>query len=91
MTQFMTKFARGTRAFAAALAIIGVTAVMASVKTARAFDQQVSSAGLDDAINRQAAGLGDAVAPWPGPYASARRDRHSETLPAPRRDFQDIK
>ena len=93
MTQFMTKLGRATRAsaFTAMLAIIGVTAVMASVKTARAFDQQASDAAADDEMNRQAAGQGYAVAPRPGPYASARRDRRIETPPATRKDFQDIK
>jgi hypothetical protein len=91
MTQSMTKLGRATRAgaFTAMLAIIGVTAVMASVKTARAWDRQASEATVDDEINRQAAGQGYAVAPRPGPYASAHRDRRIETSPAPRKDFQD--
>jgi hypothetical protein len=92
MTQSMTKLGRATRAgaFTAMLAIIGVTAVMASVKTARAWDAQAGEATADDEINRQAAGQGYALAPRPGPYASAR-DRHIETPPATRKGFQDIK
>ena len=92
MTQFMTKVGRATRtgAFTATLAIIGVTAAMAGVKTARAFDQQASEAAADDEMNRQAAGQGHAIVARLGPYASARRDRRSETPPAARRDFQDI-
>ena len=88
MTQLMTKLARamGVGALAAMLAIIGMTAVMASVKTARAWDRQASEAGLEDEINRHAAGQGHAVATRPGPYASARR---IEPPPATRKDFQD--
>jgi len=93
MTQSTTKLGRATRAgaFTAMLAIIGMTAVMASVKTARAFDPQASEATADDEINRRVAGQGDAVATRPGPYASARRDRAIETVPATRKGFQDIK
>ena len=93
MTRLMTKFGRATRtrAFTAMLAIIGVTAVMASVKTARAFDQQASDATDDAAANWRAAGQGHVVAPRPGGYASAPRDRRVESAPAPRKDFQDIK
>jgi len=92
MTQSITKFGRATRAgaFTAMLAIIGVTAVMAGVKTARAWDRQASEATVDDEMNRQAAGQGHAVAPRPGPYASVRRDRHMETAAATRKDFQNI-
>jgi len=91
MTQSMTKLGRATRfgAFTAMLAIIGMTAVMAGAKTARAADLQANEASQDDETNRQAAGFGYAVAP--GPYASARRDRRVVTAPAPRKDFQDIK
>lgn len=91
MTQSMTKLAGATRAgaFTAMLAIIGTTAAMASVKTARAWDQQASEAGSEYEINRLAAGQGYALAPRPGPYASARRDRRGATPPAPRKDFQD--
>jgi hypothetical protein len=91
MTQSMTKLGRVTRAgaFTAMLAIIGVTAVMASVKTARAWDRQASEAGSEYEINRLAAGQGYAVAPRPGPYASARRERRVEAPPAARKDFQD--
>ena len=91
MTQSMTELGRATRAgaFTAMLAIIGVTAVMASVKTARAWDRQASEATLDDEINRQAAGRGYAVAARPGPYASARRDRRVEAPSATRKGFQD--
>ncbi len=88
-TRFTTRLARATRAVAATLAIVGVAAVLASVQTARAFDQQASTAASDDMVNRQAAGVGDAVAPPPGPYASARRARRSATPPAARKDFQD--
>jgi hypothetical protein len=90
MTQSTIRLGHTTRpgVFAAMLALIGV---MASMQPARAADPQVSEAAQDDEINRQAAGLGDAVPPRPGPYASARHDRRSETLPAPRKDFQDIK
>jgi hypothetical protein len=42
-------------------------------------------------INSQAAGLGYAVAPQPGPYASAPRGRRIEALGVTRKDFQDIK
>jgi hypothetical protein len=93
MTQSMTKLGRATRAgaFTAMFAIIGVTAVTASGQTARAWDSQASEATQDDAINRQAAGLGDVVGAPRGPYASGRRDRRSETPPATRKDFQDIK
>jgi len=93
MTQLMTKLGRTTRAgaFTAMLAIIGVTAVLASVKTAQAWDPQANEASQDDETNRQAAGIGYAAAPQPGPYASARRDRRSESRPAARKDFQDIK
>ncbi len=93
MTQSMTKLGRATRAsaFTAMLAIIGVTAVMVSAKTARAWDRQASEASLDDEINRDAAGQGYAVAPRPGPYASARRDRRIEAPTVTRKDFQDIK
>ena len=90
MTQSMTRLGRA-RAFTAMLAIIGVTAVMAGAKTARAFDLQASDAAEDDAINRQVAGQDHAVVPQPGPYASARRDRRVVTAPAARRDFQDMK
>jgi hypothetical protein len=88
----MTKLGRTTRtgAFAAMLAIIGMTAAMASVKTARAWDQQAGEAATDDQMNRLAAGQGDNVAPRPGPYASAHRGRRIET-PATPKDFQDIK
>ncbi len=91
MTQSMSKLARATRAgaFTAMLAIIGVTAVMASAKTAWACDQQGSEATVGDAVNRQAAAYGHAVASRPGPYASARRDRRIETPPTARKDFQD--
>jgi hypothetical protein len=91
MTQSMTKLGRATRAgaFTAMLTIIGVTAVMASVKTARAWDPQASEATVDDEMNRQAARQGHVVAPQPGPYASARRERHVEVPPATRKDFQD--
>ncbi len=46
MTQSMTKLGRATcaGAFTAMLAIIGVIAVMASVKTAGAWDQQAGDA-----------------------------------------------
>jgi len=93
MTQSMTKLGRATRAgaFTAMLAIIGVTAVMAGVKTARAWDPQASEATVDDEMNRQAAGQGYAVAARPGPYASAPQHRRVETPPATRTDFQDIK
>jgi hypothetical protein len=93
MTRSMTKLGRATRAgaFAAMLAIIGVTAVMASVKTARAWDAQAGEAAADDEINRQAAGRGDAVAAQPGSYASARRERRIETPPETRKSFQDLK
>ena len=93
MTRSMTKLARATRAgaFTAMLAIIGVTAVMASAKTARAWDRQESDATQDDAINRQAAGQDDVITSRPGPYASAHRDRRNETMPAARKDFQDTK
>ncbi len=80
-----TKLARATRVGTATLAIVGVAAVLTGVRTARAFDQQASTAAADDAVNRRAAGLGDAVAPRPGPCASARR----ATPPAARKDFQD--
>ena len=92
MTQSMTKLGRATRAgaFTAMLTIIGVTAVMASVKTARAWDPQASEATVDDEMNRQAAGQGYVVGPRPGPYASARRDRRIETPLAARKDFQHI-
>jgi hypothetical protein len=89
MTKSMTKLGRATRAFTAALAIVGVTAVMASVKTARAFDPQASEATVDDEMNRQAAGQHYAVAPPRGSSASARRDRRIETPTAT--NFQDIK
>jgi hypothetical protein len=91
MIQSMTKLGRATRAgaFTATLAIIGVTAVMASVKTARAWDRQASEATLDDEINRQVARQAFAVAARPGPYASASPDRRIEAAPAPRKDFQD--
>jgi len=91
MTQSMTKLGRATRvgAFTAMLTIIGVTAVTASVKTARAWDPQASEATVDDEMNRQAARQGYVVAPQPGPYASARRERRVEAPPATRRDFQD--
>jgi hypothetical protein len=94
MTQSMTKRGRATRAgaFTAMLAIIGVTAVMASAKTARATDLQASEATQDDETNRQATGPGYAVAARPGPYASARRNRGvAGPSAAPRKDFQDIK
>jgi hypothetical protein len=89
MTWSMTKLGRATRtgAFTAMLAIIGVTAVMA--QTAGAWDRQASEDALDDAINRQAAAQGSAVAARPGSYASARRDRRIENPPAAPRDFQD--
>jgi hypothetical protein len=92
MTQFMTKLGRATRAgaFTAMLAIVGVTAVMAGVKTARAWDRQASEATLDDEMNRQSTGQGYAVAQRPGSYASARRDRRIETPAATRKDFQDV-
>jgi hypothetical protein len=91
MNQSMTKLGRATRAGAltAMLAIIGVTAVMASVKTARAWDPQASEATVDDEINRKVAQQGDVAAPRHGPYASARRDRRVDTPPAARKDFQD--
>ncbi len=91
MTRSMTRLGRATRAgaFTAMLAIIGVTAVMAGVKTARAWDLQASEATVDDEMNRQAAGQAHAVASRPGPYASARRDRRIATPPATRKDFQD--
>jgi hypothetical protein len=91
MTQSLTRLARTTRtgAFTAMLAIIGVTAAMAGVKTARAWDQQASEATVDDAMNRQAAGEGHVVARRLGPYASARRDRRVEAPPMARKDFQD--
>jgi hypothetical protein len=93
MTQSTTKPGRATRvgAFAAMLAIIGVTAVMAGVKSARAYDPQASEDAMDDAANRQAAGRGYAVAPRPGSYASTHRDRRIEFPAATPRDFQDIK
>ena len=91
MTSSMTKLARATRAFTATLAIVGVSAVLASVQTARAWDRQVGSAGIDDEINRQAAGPAYAVAAPAGPYASARRHGRIETPIAAHKDFQDIK
>lgn len=91
MTWSMTPRRRVTRAFTAMLAIIGVTAVMAGAKTARAWDRQASEAALDHEMNGQAAAQGDAVAPRRGPYASAHRDRRSETPPATPKDFQDSK
>ena len=93
MTQSITKLGGAVRAgaFTAMLATIGLTAVMASAPPARAADLQAGEATQDDAINRQAAGLGDIVAPPPGPYASARRGRRSNPPPAPHKDFQDIK
>jgi hypothetical protein len=93
MTQSMTKLGRATRAgaFTAMLAIIGVTAVMAGVKTARAWDPQASEATVDDELNRQAAGQGYAVAQRPDPYASALRHRRPDTPAATRKDFQDLK
>jgi hypothetical protein len=89
----MTKRGRPTRAaaFAAMLAIIGVTAVTASATAARAWDRQASDATEDDAVNRQAAGLGDAVALRSGPYANARRDRRGMSPSAKRKDVPDIK
>jgi hypothetical protein len=91
MTQSMTKLGRATRAGAltAMLAIAGMTAAMASAKTARAWDHQASEATVDDDMNRQVARPGSVTAPRPGPYASARRDRHVELSPAARKDFQD--
>jgi hypothetical protein len=91
MTQSMTKLGRTARAgaFTAMLAIIGVTALMAGVKTARAADLQASEATQDDEINRQAAGQDHAVVSRPGPYASARRDRRIEA--ATQKAFQDTK
>ena len=93
MIQSMMKLGRATRAgaFATMLAIIGMTVVTASAQTARAWDRQASEATEDDATNRQAAGLGYAVAPRSGPYASARRARRIAAPSAPRKDFQDIK
>jgi hypothetical protein len=93
MTQSITQLSRAIRAgaFTAMLATIGVTAVMASAQPARASELQAGEAAQDDAINRQATGLGDIVTPRLGPYASARRDRRDEAAAAPRKDFQDIK
>ncbi len=56
MSQSMTKLGRAPRAgaFTAMLAIIGVITVMASVKTARAWDQQASEAALENAASRPA-------------------------------------
>ena len=90
MTKSMTKLARATRAFTATLAIVGVPAVLASVPTARAYDPQATSAAWDDELNHKAAAQGYGVAPRPGPYASARQDRHIKTPPATRKDHQDI-
>jgi hypothetical protein len=87
----MTRLGRATRAgaFTSMLAIIGVAAVTASATPARAWDRQASDATEDDAINRQSAGLGDAVAVRPGPYARARRDRRDMTSLATRKGGQD--
>jgi hypothetical protein len=92
MTLSITRLGRATRAgsFTAMLAIIGMTAVMTSVKTARAWDPQASEDAMDDEMNRQA-GQGYAVAAQPGRYASARRDRRIETPPATRTDLQNVK
>ena len=93
MTKSMTKPGRATRAgaFPAMLAIVGMIGVMASVKTARAFDRQDSPDAVENEMNRQAAAQGYAVAPRPGPYASAHRDRRVEIPPATRKDPQDVK
>jgi hypothetical protein len=93
MTQSLTKVGRTIRTgtFTAMLALTGVTAVTASAATAPAWDRQAGEATVDDVINRQAAGLGYAVAPQPGPYASAPRGRRIEAPGVTRKDFQDIK
>jgi len=93
MTRSTTKLGRAARAgvLTAAVAIVGVTTVMASATSARAWDRQGGEATEDDAINRQAAARGATIAARPGPYASARRDRGGETPSAPRKGFQDIK
>lgn len=92
MRKSITKLAGATgRAFAATLAVVGVTAVLGSVETARAWDQQASSAALDDEINWQAAGQGYALVPRTGAYGSARRGRRIESAKSTQKDFQDIK
>ncbi|HLH89697.1 MAG TPA: hypothetical protein VKX28_14685 [Xanthobacteraceae bacterium] len=91
MTTPMTRRARAARALTATLAIVGVSAVLASVQTARAWDRQAGSAVMDDEINRQAAAPGYPAAAPAGPYASARRHVRVETPKATRKDFQDIK
>lgn len=92
MTSLVTTRARATRAVAATIAIVGVSAVLASVQTARAWDRQAGSAVIDDEINRQAAGPSYVVAAPIGPYASARRHRQADETPkAAHKDFQDIK
>jgi hypothetical protein len=93
MTQSLTKVGGAIRAgiFTAMFAMTGMTAVTASAQIALAWDQQASEATVDDTINRQAAGLGYAVAPQPGPYASAPRGRRIEAPAVARKDFQDIK
>ncbi len=92
MSQSMTKLGRAPRAgaFTAMLAIIGVITVMASVKTARAWDQQASEAALENAASRPADRQGYADALRPRAYASARRDRRNPIPTVTRRDFQDI-
>ena len=90
-TNTMTTLARATRAFTATLAIVGVSAVLASVQPARAADRQVGSAGLDDEINRQVAGPAYAVAAPAGPFASAHQYHRIEASKAAHKDFQDIK
>jgi hypothetical protein len=92
MSQSMTKLGRAPRAgaFTAILAIIGMTAVMASVQTAKAWDQQASEAALENAASRPADGQAYADALRPRADASAHRDRRNAAPTVTRRDFQDI-
>ena len=90
ITRSMTEVGRATRAgaFTAMLAIIGLIAVTASVKTARAADQQQTEAGQDNEFNWKAAGPAYALAPQPGAYASAHRDR---AIAARHKSFREYK
>jgi len=79
----MTKLGRATRASTAMLAIIGVTAVMASVKTARAWDHQTSDFATNNEVSVRAA-------VFPGAHGSAFGSArgpaivHSSTVMVPR-------
>lgn len=92
MNKPITATARTTlgRSFTAMLAVAAMTAVMAGVNTAKAWDQQATEAQMDNELNYGAYGYSANSRHLSGAYASAHSPAHIRGFgaAAPQRDFQ---